>query len=124
MQVIVRLDSETPTAPALSALERQLRGDSAFRGMEIRPLPGPPEPGAMNGTADALMLAVSAASGGLGVSIVQALAGWLRTRRHSFTVKVSHGERTLELSVEAARDPAKVMEVARQLAEMLEPPAP
>ncbi|MFI6924084.1 hypothetical protein ACIBIZ_29385 [Nonomuraea spiralis] len=123
MQVTVRLDGEAPTAPALSSLERQLRGDSAFRGAEIRPLSGPPEPGTMNGTVDALMVAVSAASGGLGVSIVQAVAGWLRTQRHSFTVKVSHGERTLELTVDAAKDPEKVMEVARRLAEMLEPPA-
>lgn len=47
--------------------------------------------------------------------MVEGVFGWLRGRPSGITVRISNGDRTVEVDAKSARDPRQIIELLREL---------
>jgi microcystin degradation protein MlrC len=100
-----RCESHDPPAE-LDALRQFLLRDDQLRSIDVdaraAALPG----GAMGAATDALL--VTLGSGGVAVTLIEALASWLRSRRSKVRIKLTMPDREVELDITTLRDPAQL----------------
>jgi hypothetical protein len=60
----------------------------------------------MGAATDALL--VTLGSGGVAVTLIEALASWLRSRRSNVRIKLTMPDREVELDITTLRDPAQL----------------
>lgn len=94
----------------LETLLRYLSTDDTLRGVDIEPVLRPPQQSAMGPVLEMLEIA---ASGGTGMAVVRALAGWLGTRNTRIQIKSTVGDVCTVVDLTNVRDPAIVAELLR-----------
>jgi hypothetical protein len=87
-------------ADELRALDRELSDLDDLRG-RVRPVAGQPRPGELGVLDSALVVAVG--QGGAITVMVTALVSWLRRRVGTVSVKVTAGDRSVEINAENVR---------------------
>ncbi|UBU15450.1 effector-associated constant component EACC1 [Nonomuraea gerenzanensis] len=119
MTVQLRIDGDNP-GDELRDLYAWLGEEPELRG-RVRIVEAPPEPGALGTAPDVLNLLLGA-GGGLATAAT-VLVAWLGTRRGEVSVKVTLGERSVEVTAKGvkAADAAGAGDLAAQLIRMLEP---
>ncbi|HKD99277.1 MAG TPA: hypothetical protein VKB69_16995 [Micromonosporaceae bacterium] len=115
LQLSIEDDADGTGAPGaeIESLRQFLRTDDELRGVDIEQHTTVAAEGAMGPITDALMLTFGA--GGIGVTVIEAVSAWLKSRRSNVKVKVSSGSRTVEIAVSSTSDPAKVVELLRAI---------
>ncbi|WP_457034253.1 effector-associated constant component EACC1 [Kitasatospora sp. P5_F3] len=113
MQMAVGIAGTDRSGAEVASLKRALLSDPDLRSVQIDELAGGEVPGAMGVLSEGLLLAFGA--GGVGVTVVQALCGWLAGRRPGVRLKITHGDRTVEIDVTRARSAEEVLALYRQL---------
>ena len=117
MELVIEVyGAERPGTDIESLLDQLHRRDDLDEA-EIASRVHVPTDGAMGPFTDALLVAFG--SGGVVVGLAEALSTWLRSRKSNVTVCVTKPDGTkIEISVDAAHDPAAVAALARDLADM------
>ncbi|WP_405016030.1 hypothetical protein OHV05_02160 [Kitasatospora sp. NBC_00070] len=113
MQMAVDIAGTDRSGAEVASLKRTLLADPDLRSVRVDELAGPEASGAMGVLSEGLLLAFGA--GGVGVTVVQALCGWLAGRRPGVRLRITQGERTVEIDVTRARNAEEVLALYRQL---------
>jgi hypothetical protein len=106
MDLLLEVDGGDGPGVEIESLHRFLRADDALRSVDIEGRSGSTAVGAMGPVTDALIAVCG--SGGIGVAVVEAVVAWLKSRRSTLTMKITTGDRTVEISVESIQDPAVI----------------
>jgi hypothetical protein len=114
--VLEVVDSKSPHDD-LEDLAATVRRDRDLRGCRVTPRLTPPADGAMSSLVDALTIAIG--SGGVVVPLVQLLTAWLGSRGTDVSLKMSNGDRSVELDLRRVRDRTAVDELIRQARELV-----
>lgn len=91
----------------LTELVAFLEGERDLRGW-LRPFLAAPVEGELGGAVD--VLALTLGSGGVGVSLTRALTSWLQNQRSDVHLKVTVGDRTVELNAQRVADVPALLE--------------
>jgi hypothetical protein len=113
VDLVLELLGSAEPATDYASLERMLTTDDALRPVTVRPRLSTPDSEAMGPVVDALLVAL--ASGGVGVALVEAIGGWLPTRRPDVRVRVTRGDTEIELDLKRVRDPRTVVDLLREI---------
>jgi hypothetical protein len=119
MKLLLEITGTARPDTELEDLRSALRADPDLRRLGVEPRVAPAEPGAMSGLLDGLVVVFGA--GGLGVTLAQGLGNWLANRRSTVRLKVTAGDRSVEIDVTQARD---IREVVALLGEIDALPGP
>ncbi|KAB8183398.1 effector-associated constant component EACC1 [Microbispora catharanthi] len=112
MNLTIELTAPESTGVELESLREDLLIDDALRGATIESRTSLPA-GGMGPITETLLVAFT--TGGAGVAVVEGVFGWLRGRPSGITVRISNGDRTVEVDAKSARDPRQIIELLREL---------
>ena len=98
--------TSTGEAEDLRSLADWLRRDPDLRGTRITPVTPPPRPGHMGGPTDTLQLVAD--NGELMTAVATTIGVWLGTRSRRTKIKVTDGERSVEIDAAKLSDPEQV----------------
>jgi hypothetical protein len=90
----------------LRSLEDWLRRDPDLRGIRITPATPPPPPGQMGVLTDTLQLVSD--NGELMTAVATTIGVWLGTRSKRTRIKVTDGDRSVEIDAGKLEDPEQV----------------
>ncbi|MCC3777901.1 hypothetical protein [Streptomyces sp. UNOB3_S3] len=114
MQLIVEVLGAPQPDVELESLRRTLRADPDLRSATVTSRPARPVvEGAMSAVTDGLVVVFGA--GGIGVALVQSATTWLAGRRAGVRLRITQGERTVEVDVSRARRLEDVLALLRTL---------
>ena len=108
----MRLTIHGLSGTELDSLEQVLRSDDLLRSAEVIPRIAAAPDGAMSSTVDALLVS---ASSGTAVAVVQSISNWLVGRKAGVRVKLTNGERTIEIDAASSRDPQQIVALLKEL---------
>jgi hypothetical protein len=98
--------TSTGESEDLRSLEDWLRRDPDLRGTRITPVAPPVVPGQMGVLADTLQLVSD--NGELMTAVATTIGVWLGTRSRRTKIKVTDGERSVEIDAANLKDPEQV----------------
>ncbi|WP_158849888.1 effector-associated constant component EACC1 [Saccharothrix deserti] len=111
------MELEIETAEAdLRSLREWLAAEDGVRPAWLRWAPAEVPPGQMGAVSDVLLVALGA--GGAGTVVARSIATWIRHRTSDVKVKITAGDRVIELDAQRVKDTA---EIVRMISEVLPP---
>jgi Effector Associated Constant Component 1 len=123
----MRLDlsiAGTPTpAIDLDSIAELLLREPDLRGSAVVRSPAPAPEGALGALTDTLTVAIG--SGGIAVTLIQLVGGWLNSRGSDASVTVKNGDSCVTITLSRVRDPKLYRQLLVDARELLrdDPPA-